>query len=173
MTSMTQKLYNYLGWPTIGGWNYTESIALNMKLWPKLKINRWPSYHVINMYNITGICQFHRSVASCDEWFTYKGTKLHRFYCIFITIKGWLMPYWNSFTFKYGHTCSVPVQCLVKTRKKKFDVQFLYERNLQYCKQTILTKFGNTLSPQQKQHFLIGDIMITMRNVSSEETTDI
>jgi hypothetical protein len=36
-----------------------------------------------------------------------------------------------------------------------------------------MTKFGNTLSPQQNQHFLTDDIT-TMRNVSSsKETTDI
>jgi hypothetical protein len=45
------------------------------------------SFPVMNMYCITGICQFHRNVANCDKWFTYKGAKLHRFYCIFITTK--------------------------------------------------------------------------------------
>ena len=125
MRSMTQKLYNYLGWPTKGGWNCTESIALNMKLWPQLKTNRWPSYWVMNMYNITGTCQFHRSVANCDKRFTYKGAKIHRFYCIFITIKVWLMPYWNSFTFIYGQKkkivmCNFYMREICSTAKRQF-----------------------------------------------------
>lgn len=35
---------------------YKESTALNFKLWARFNINRWPSYGVTVMYNITGIC---------------------------------------------------------------------------------------------------------------------
>jgi hypothetical protein len=50
------------GWPTYGDWTYTESAALNMKLWPRFKISRWPSYRAITTYDITGIFQFHTSI---------------------------------------------------------------------------------------------------------------
>jgi hypothetical protein len=39
----------------------------------KIKINRWPSYGVMIIYNIMGICQFHKSAVHCEKLPTYKG----------------------------------------------------------------------------------------------------
>jgi len=44
-----------------------------VQLWPRLEINEWPRYGLMYMYNITGICQFCKSVANCDKWPVYKG----------------------------------------------------------------------------------------------------
>jgi hypothetical protein len=39
----------------------------------KIKINRWPSYGVMIMCNITGICVFHKYVGHCEKLPTYRG----------------------------------------------------------------------------------------------------
>lgn len=65
-TELRKKLHNYLGRPTYVGLTYTESIAQNVKLWPKFEINRWPSYVAIPVYSIKGICRFRLSVTNCD-----------------------------------------------------------------------------------------------------------
>ena len=43
------------GRPTKGGWSYTESVVLNVKLWPRFKTSRWPNYGIKIMYNIIQI----------------------------------------------------------------------------------------------------------------------
>lgn len=53
----------------------------NVKLWPRLKTNEWPRYGLMGMYNITGICQFRKSVANCDKWPVYKGGQYRNFHC--------------------------------------------------------------------------------------------
>ena len=57
---------------------YAESIALNVRLWPRFKINLWASYALMTMYN-TEICWFHKSVAICNMWPSYKGGHLQVF----------------------------------------------------------------------------------------------
>jgi hypothetical protein len=46
----------------------TESITLNVELWPRSKINQWPSYGVMTVSNIIRICRFRKFVANCDKW---------------------------------------------------------------------------------------------------------
>jgi hypothetical protein len=81
MYCMAHKLYNSLGRPTCGGWNCPYSIKINVKLWSRFKTYRWPSYGLMTMCNIIRMCWFHKSVANCDKWPTYKGGQLDRFYC--------------------------------------------------------------------------------------------
>lgn len=57
-------------------------MTLNVKLWPRLKINRWPSYGLVTMCNIMGICVFYKSVANRHRWLTYMDGQFHSFYCI-------------------------------------------------------------------------------------------
>jgi len=57
---------------------YAESIALNVRLWPRFKINLCASYGLMTMYNIE-ICWFHKSVAICNMWPSYKGGHLQVF----------------------------------------------------------------------------------------------
>ena len=49
------------GW---GDWTYIYRTAQNVTLWPRYKIHKWPSYGVMTMYNMIGICQFHNNVAN-------------------------------------------------------------------------------------------------------------
>jgi hypothetical protein len=59
---MNEDLGSFTVWhknyTTYGDWIYTESIALNVRLWPRFKINMWASYGLMTMYNIE-ICWFH------------------------------------------------------------------------------------------------------------------
>ena len=57
-----------------------QKVSLYVKLWPRLKINRWQSFGVIKMYIMTGIWLFHRSVANCDRWVIYKSGQFHCLY---------------------------------------------------------------------------------------------
>ena len=46
------------------------------------KINNLPTYVIMSMCHIIGICRFRKTVADCDLWPTYKSGQLNRFYCI-------------------------------------------------------------------------------------------
>ena len=81
--------------PAYWGWTFTESIALYVKLWSRLKTNRWQSYGVMKMYT-TGICLFHRSVANCDRWVIYKAGQLHCFYCNICSPTNILIKVWKG-----------------------------------------------------------------------------
>ena len=57
----------------IGRLNFHKHHSTKSETVAKITINRWPSYGVMIMYNIVGICLFHKSVAHCDMLPSYKG----------------------------------------------------------------------------------------------------
>jgi len=46
---------------------YTESITLQVQLWPRLNINIWPNYGVTTMCSIIGTFRSRRRVANGDR----------------------------------------------------------------------------------------------------------
>jgi hypothetical protein len=45
---------------------FIKSIALNVKLWPRFQIHKWPGYQVRTMYHIMGICGFPECGQMCQ-----------------------------------------------------------------------------------------------------------
>jgi hypothetical protein len=67
----------------MGCWIYTPSISLIAKLWPRFKINRWPTYRVMTTYSMIQICRFSKIVANCVRWPTqwvanFAGCMVHK-----------------------------------------------------------------------------------------------
>jgi hypothetical protein len=54
----------------------------NVKLRPKLKINGWPRYGLMNTCIITGNCRFRKIVVYCGKWPVYKGGQHRNFHSI-------------------------------------------------------------------------------------------
>jgi hypothetical protein len=52
-----------------------------MKLCPRFKIYRCPSYEVPAKCNLMGNCRFRKNVANCDRWPGYRGGQLNSFHC--------------------------------------------------------------------------------------------
>ena len=79
---MNEDLGSFMVWQNnytmYGDWIYAESIALNVRIWPRFKINMWVSYGLMTMYNIE-ICWFHKSMAICNMWPSCKSGHLHIF----------------------------------------------------------------------------------------------
>jgi hypothetical protein len=67
--------------PTWRGWTYASVLALNVKLWSRFKIHRWPSCGKMTVC-ITVTCRFHKGLANRDGWPTYKGGHLQRLYSV-------------------------------------------------------------------------------------------
>jgi hypothetical protein len=57
-------------------------MSLNVKLWPRFKINGWPSYGVMPMYNIIGI--FKVDIPLCDSMITIQVITINttKFWCL-------------------------------------------------------------------------------------------
>jgi hypothetical protein len=81
MNSTKQKMQRPLGRQKWEGWTDTLSIALNLKLRPRYKKRRWPTYPVMTTY-----CQISREfagfmkVANCDRLSTYTRCQLQGLY---------------------------------------------------------------------------------------------
>ena len=60
------------------------------EMWNCGQDKRVTTLRINEMYNITGICQFHKSVANCDKWPVYKGGQHRNFHC-----NSWT---WTAFT---------------------------------------------------------------------------
>jgi len=67
--------------PTWRGWTYASILTLNVKLWSRFKIRRWPSCGIMTVC-ITVTFRFHKGLPNRDGWPTYKGGHLQRLYFV-------------------------------------------------------------------------------------------
>jgi hypothetical protein len=62
-----------------GGLTYTESMTLNVGLWPRIKINWYTSHEVMTTCNVVRVFRFRKCVSKSHRWPSYKGGQFHRF----------------------------------------------------------------------------------------------